>query len=96
MPVKSKYAAEQYSTVPNGMQLLNVIRSDASQAYRDRVPEATQDNIAEIGNPILNYEATRNEFLDALVNRIGMVIITSRSYNNIIPFLTRLSGLKRV
>jgi hypothetical protein len=82
MPVKSKYAAEQYSTVPNGMQLLNVIRSDASQAYKDRVPEATQDNIAEIGNPILNYEATRNEFLDALVNRIGMVIITSRSYNN--------------
>ena len=82
MPVKSKYAAAEYSAVPNGMQLLNVIRSDASQAYKDRVPEATQDNIAEIGNPILNYEATRNEFLDALVNRIGMVIITSRSYNN--------------
>lgn len=82
MPVKSKYAAAEYSVVPNGMQLLNVIRSDASQAYKDRVPEATQDNIAEIGNPILNYEATRNEFLDALVNRIGMVIITSRSYNN--------------
>lgn len=82
MPVKSKYAAARYSAVPNGMQLLNVIRSDASQAYKDRVPEATQDNIAEIGNPILNYEATRNEFLDALVNRIGMVIITSRSYNN--------------
>lgn len=82
MPVKSKYAAERYSAVPNGRQLLNVIRSDASQAYKDRVPEATQDNIAEIGNPILNYEATRNEFLDALVNRIGMVIITSRSYNN--------------
>lgn len=82
MPVKSKYAAAKYSAVPNGMQLLNVIRSDASQAYKDRVPEATQDNIAEIGNPILNYEATRNEFLDALVNRIGMVIITSRSYNN--------------
>lgn len=82
MPVKSKYSAAEYSAVPNGMQLLNVIRSDASQAYKDRVPEATQDNIAEIGNPILNYEATRNEFLDALVNRIGMVIITSRSYNN--------------
>lgn len=82
MPVKSKYAAARYSDVPNGMRILNVIRSDASQAYKDRVPEATQDNIAEIGNPILNYETTRNEFLDALVNRIGMVIITSRSYNN--------------
>lgn len=82
MPVISKYAAPEYSAVPNGMQLLNVIRRDASQAYKDRVPKATQDNIAEIGNPILNYEAIRNEFLDALVNRIGMVIITSRSYNN--------------
>lgn len=82
MPVISKYAAPEYSAVPNGMQLLNVIRRDASQAYKVRVPKATQDNIAEIGNPILNYEAIRNEFLDALVNRIGMVIITSRSYNN--------------
>lgn len=82
MPVISKYAAPEYSAVPNGMQLLNVIRRDASQAYKVRVPKATQDNIAEIGNPILNYEAIRNEFLDALINRIGMVIITSRSYNN--------------
>lgn len=82
MPVISKYAAPEYSAVPNGMKLLNVIRRDASQAYKVRVPKATWDNIAEIGNPILNYEAIRNEFLDALVNRIGMVIITSRSYNN--------------
>lgn len=82
MPVKPKYAAAQYSAVPKGIELLNVIRSEASQAYQDRVPVATQNNIAEVGNPILNFQAAQNEFLDALVNRIGMVIITSRSYNN--------------
>ena len=82
MPVKSQYADPAYSTVPKGIQLLNVIRSEASQSYQDRVPKATQDNIAEVGNPILNFKAVQNEFLDALVNRIGLVIITSRSYNN--------------
>ena len=82
MPVKPKYAAAQYSAVPKGIKLLNVIRSEASQAYQDRVPVATQNNIAEVGNPILNFQAVQNELLDGLVNRIGMVIITSRSYNN--------------
>ena len=82
MPVKPNYSAAQYSAIPKGINILNVIRSEASQAYQERVPVATRDNIAEVGNPILNFEALQNEFLSALVNRIGMVIITSRLYNN--------------
>lgn len=82
MPTKSKYAMPEYSSIPRGMDILNVIRSDASPQYRERVPVATQENIAEVGNPILNFQPVRNEFLDNLVNRIGLVIITSRSYNN--------------
>ena len=82
MPTKSKYAMAEYSSIPRGIDILNVIRSDASPQYQERVPVATQENIAEVGNPILNFQAVRNEFLDNLVNRIGLVIITSRSYNN--------------
>jgi hypothetical protein len=82
MPVKSQYSAKAYSAIPSGIDVLNVIRSEASAAYQERVPVATHDNIAEVGNPIINFEATRNEFLNALVNRIGLVIITSRMYNN--------------
>ena len=82
MPTKSKYARAEYSSIPRGIDMLNVIRSDASPQYQERVPVATQENIAEVGNPILNFQAIRNEFLDNLVNRIGLVIITSRSYNN--------------
>lgn len=63
-------------------QILNVIRANASSQYQDRIPLATRNNIAEVGNAIVNYEATKNEFLSALVNRIGLVLITSRMAEN--------------
>lgn len=75
-------ATAQYSTIPKGIDILNAIRASATTAYQERVPVATQDNINEVGNPIINYTATQNEFLTNLVNRIAMVIITSKSYNN--------------
>lgn len=62
--------------------ILNTIRANASSDYQERVPVATRQNIAEVGNAITNYEPTRNEFLNALINRIGMVIIQSRLYEN--------------
>lgn len=62
--------------------ILNTIRANASSDYQERVPVATKQNIAEVGNTITNYEPTRNEFLNALINRIGMVIIQSRLYEN--------------
>lgn len=64
------------------IDILNVIRANASSTYQERIPEATQDNIREIGNAMLTYESTQNEFLNALVNRIARVIITSKSYQN--------------
>lgn len=65
-----------------GMEILNTIRANATYDYQNRVPQATQDNIKEVGNAILSYQATTNAFLSALVNRIGMVLITSRLYEN--------------
>lgn len=62
--------------------ILNTIRANASSDYQERVPIATQQNIADVGNAIVNYEPTRNEFLNSLINRIGMVIIQSRLYQN--------------
>lgn len=66
----------------NGVDILNAIRNSASSTYQERIPEATQDNIRQIGNAMMQYESTQNEFLDALVNRIGRVLITSKSYSN--------------
>lgn len=62
--------------------ILNAIRATASLDYQDRIPVATQDNIKEIGNAMMSFSAMQNEFLTALVNRIGLVIIQSKLYQN--------------
>lgn len=64
------------------IQILNAIRNENSQSYRDRVPIATQENIRDVGKAINHYKATQNEFLNTLVNRIGRVMITSKMYEN--------------
>lgn len=66
----------------NSIDILNVIRANASSVYQERIPQATRDNIRDIGNAMMTYQSTQNEFLSALVNRIGRVIITSKMYSN--------------
>ena len=66
------------------VQILNAIRNGASANYRDYVPVAdnTLDSVREIGNILMNYPALQNEFVSALINRIGRVMITSKMYTN--------------
>lgn len=64
------------------LSILNAIRSNASLEYQDRIPLATQNNIRDVGNAMMSFTATQNEFLNALVNRIGMVIIQNKLYTN--------------
>lgn len=78
MPVKPSTK----SLNANSVQILNCIRSSASTTYQERIPVATQNNIREIGNAMMQFQSTQNEFLNALVNRIARVIITSKSYTN--------------
>lgn len=65
-------------------EILNAIRNSASANYRNYVPVASisQNNIKEIGLIIMNDAILQNEFLSALVNRIGRVIVTSKLYSN--------------
>lgn len=80
MPTKPHIVTLTNSSV----DILNVIRNNASQNYRDYVPVATADaeSIREIGAVIMDYPNLQNEFLSALVNRIGRVLITSKMYDN--------------
>ena len=66
----------------NGVNVLNVIRQNATAVYQDRIPEATAENLHEVGDAILTYEAQANEFVNALVNRIGLVILNNRMAAN--------------
>lgn len=66
------------------VDILNAIRNSASANYQNYVPIAnnSQDSIREIGSVIMDYPVLQNEFLSALVNRIGRVMLTSKMYDN--------------
>lgn len=68
----------------NSVEILNTLRDNASPNYQDMVPyaEGSLDSVREIGAIIMQYPALQNEFLSALVNRIGMVLVTSKLYRN--------------
>lgn len=68
----------------SSVDILNAIRNSASTNYRDFVPKAsnTAESIRRIGEIVMQYTPLQNEFLNALVNRIARVIITSKMYSN--------------
>jgi hypothetical protein len=68
--------------VADNISILNTIWTNASTNYQDRIPQATRDNIQAVGNAILNYAAAKNEFLDALVNKIALQLVSSKMAKN--------------
>lgn len=68
----------------SSVDVLNAIRNSATINYKNYVPVATSDadSIREIGAIIMDMPQLQNEFLSALVNRIGRVLITSKMYDN--------------
>ena len=66
------------------IELLNTIRDNASQAYQDRVPEATRNNIEEVGEAItdLNNAVVYNEFVNTLANMIYAPMLIKKSWQN--------------
>lgn len=75
------------------VDILNAIRNNASSNYRDYIPEAdpSLDSVRAIGAIMMDYPQLQNEFLNALVNRIGRVIVTSKMYSN--PWSIFKSGM---
>lgn len=74
----------QTALTANSVEILNAIRSDATPYYQQMIPKAAAntESIRQIGGIMMNYQPLQNEFLKALYNRIGRVIITSKMYYN--------------
>lgn len=62
--------------------ILNNIRANASEEYQNRIPEATQENIANIGNALQTYTLLYNEFASALMNKIGKTLLEQKLFKN--------------
>lgn len=65
------------------IDILNVIRQNASYDYQQNVPEvATVNDIPRAGEIIYGTSAFANQFINALVNRIAIVRVQSATFNN--------------
>lgn len=73
------------------IDILNVIRQNASLEYQSLVPEVTQAvDIPKVGEVLFGYPAMANQFINALVNRIALVRVQSATFNN--PYVRLKKG----
>lgn len=77
------------ATVETNVNVLNAIRGAATDNYRELVPVATASNLQDVGNPIIEYQSVRNEFLSLLVNKIALPIVRARMFRNPLAMLRR-------
>ena len=65
------------------LDILNVIRQNASYDYQQNIPEITKStDIPAVGEIIYGTPAFANQFLNALINRIALVAVKSATFNN--------------
>lgn len=65
------------------IDILNVIRQNASYDYQQNVPKIkTVNDIPKVGEIIYGTPAFANQFINALVNRIAIVRVQSATFNN--------------
>lgn len=65
------------------IDILNVIRQNASYEYQQNVPKvATANDIPRVGEVLFGTPAFANQFINALVNRIAIVRVQSATFYN--------------
>lgn len=73
------------------LDILNVIRANASMEYQNAVPKVEKaTDIPKVGEVIYGTPAFSNQFLNALINRIAAVRVQSATFNN--PFAQLKKG----
>lgn len=67
----------------SSLQIIQTIRANATQEYQDLVPDIKRAvDIPKVGEVLYGYPAMGNQFVNALMNRIALVVIRSASFNN--------------
>lgn len=65
------------------LDILNTIRANAPYEYQSQVPQITRSvDVPKVGEIICGTQALSNQFLNALINRIALVVVKSATFNN--------------
>lgn len=70
-------------------EILNQIRDNASAEYQSRIPAASNAKGAEIYSMLDSYPTMKNEFIQALTNKIVKSVFYSKVFNNPLKMLHR-------
>ena len=73
----------------NNVEVFNLVRSAMSLSAQERIPEVTKGTLARTFETLSQYEPIMNEFLNVLIQRIGLTIFQQNSFEN------KLAPLKR-
>ena len=73
----------------SNVDITNLVASMGSTDLHDRIGTATEQTMGKIGETILTYTATKNEFLDVLVNKICGQIFMNKVYSNPLSFFEK-------
>lgn len=69
--------------------ILNQIHATASAEYQGRVAVATAENGAEIYTTIMDFPSLKNEFINALTNKVVKSVFYSKVFSNPLQMLHR-------
>lgn len=72
--------------------ILNTIRDNSTTDYIARVPQATRDNLSQVGQAITSQKNIMNDFLNALINKVALTAIRVRMFNNPLAKLKQGNG----
>ena len=75
----------------NITEIMNTIWDNASDMYRERIPEATQNNIEAVQEAMCdpNNAVVTNEFMSTLLNMIIKQVIHAKLFSNPLKMLKK-------
>ena len=77
------------------MDIMNVIRQNASYDYQQNVPVVTKaSDVPHVGEVIYGTPAFANQFINSLVNRIALVRARSANFNNPYATMDVIAGME--
>lgn len=68
--------------ITNTYDIVNAIRNSEGDKFQQYVPLADAENVAEVGQGIIANPSIRNNFIEALVDRIGLVVLRDVQLKN--------------
>lgn len=64
------------------VNILNSVRAELSAEMQSHIPEATQDNLSQVFDAMMNYQAGRNDIIPSLIRRVGLQTVDAQAWRN--------------